>query len=84
MDKVAKHGSTAARVERLDGDAIRAHLRGKLAAYKVPRHVLFFSDDEVSYTGNQKVQVEPLRQAALERLAAEGVEIDGHRYGATT
>jgi fatty-acyl-CoA synthase len=59
-------------------DEVRAFLRGKLAAYKVPRRVLFFAADELSYTGSQKIQLEPLRKSALERL--EGQEIDGHTY----
>ncbi len=60
---------------------IRAFLRQRLAAYKVPKRVLFFRADELSYTGNQKIQVAPLREAALRRLEAEGAEIEGHRYG---
>ncbi len=59
---------------------VRGFLREKLAAYKVPRRVLFFLPDDLSYTANQKVQVGPLREQALARLAADGVEIDGHRY----
>lgn len=62
----------------VDEDDVRAFLRERLAAYKVPRKVLFFSADELSYTGNQKIQLGPLREKALERLA--GVEIDGHTY----
>ena len=65
-----------------DADELREFLRGKLAAYKVPRRVLFFADDELEFTGTQKVQVGPLREAALARLAAEAAEIEGHRYGA--
>jgi fatty-acyl-CoA synthase len=65
----------------LDEAAIRTFLRERLAAYKVPKRVLAFRADELAYTGNQKVQVEPLRRLAAERLAAEGAEIDGHRYG---
>jgi fatty-acyl-CoA synthase len=65
----------------VDEAAIRAFLRQRLAAYKVPRRVLAFRADQVSYTGNQKVQVEPLRKLAVERLAAERAEIDGHRFG---
>jgi fatty-acyl-CoA synthase len=64
-----------------DEAGIRAFLRERLAAYKVPKRVLLFRAAELSYTGNQKVQVEPLRQLAAERLAAEGAEIDGHRFG---
>ena len=64
----------------VEEDEIRAFLRERLAAYKVPKRVLTFAADELSYTGNQKVQVDPLREAALARLRAEGTEIDGHRY----
>ena len=55
-------------------------LRERLAVYKVPRHVLEFRADELSYTGNKKIQVAPLRDAARERLEAGGIEIDGYRY----
>ena len=65
-----------------DEPEIRAFLRSKLAAYKVPRRVLFFRPEELSYTGNQKIQVDPLREAARKRLEAEGAEIDGYRYEA--
>jgi acyl-CoA synthetase (AMP-forming)/AMP-acid ligase II len=61
-------------------DEVRAWLRERLAAYKVPRRVLFFRPDELAYTGNQKIQVGPLREKALARLAAEGAVIEGHRY----
>jgi acyl-CoA synthetase (AMP-forming)/AMP-acid ligase II len=63
-----------------DAEAIRSYLRTKLAAYKVPKRVLFFRADEIAYTGNQKVQVAPLKEAALRRLAAAGDEIDGYHY----
>jgi fatty-acyl-CoA synthase len=66
--------------EGVDEDSLRAWLRERLAAYKVPRRVLFFRADELAYTGNQKVQVEPLKQAALRRLREERAEIQGHRY----
>jgi fatty-acyl-CoA synthase len=70
-----------ARDHGVDEAEIRRFLRERLAAYKVPRRVLLFRADELCYTGNQKVQVEPLRRLALERLAAEGAVIEGHRYG---
>ncbi|HSJ99468.1 MAG TPA: fatty acid--CoA ligase family protein, partial [Myxococcota bacterium] len=63
-----------------DEDAIRAFLRERLAPYKVPRRVLVLRAAELALTQNQKVQVAPLREAALARLAAEGAEIAGHRY----
>ncbi len=65
-----------------DEEEIRQWLRARLAAYKVPRRVLFFRADELSYTSNQKVQTGPLREIALRRLQAEGAEIDGHVYTA--
>ena len=65
----------------LDPEALRAFLKEGLAAYKVPRIVLLFDESEVEYTGNQKLQVAPLREKAVARLADEAVEIAGHRYG---
>jgi acyl-CoA synthetase (AMP-forming)/AMP-acid ligase II len=59
---------------------IRAFLRERIAPYKVPRRVLFFQESELAYTGSQKVQLAPLRDAALRRLEAERAEIEGHRY----
>ncbi len=64
----------------LDEAEIRRFLRERLAAYKVPKRVLVFRADELAYTGNQKVQVDPLRELAVQRLAAEGAEIDGYRF----
>ena len=63
-------------------DEIREYLRGRLAAYKIPRVVLDFRESELSFTGNQKVQVGRLREAALERLQRDGVTIGGFRYAA--
>ena len=61
-------------------DALRGFLRERLAAYKVPKCVLVFDEGELAFTGNQKIQLGPLREAAEQRLAAAGIEIDGHRY----
>jgi fatty-acyl-CoA synthase len=63
-------------------EGVRAWIRERLAAYKVPKRVLFFEADALSYTGNQKVQVAPLAEAALRRLEEAGAEIEGHRFGA--
>jgi fatty-acyl-CoA synthase len=71
---VAMEGTAPAEEE------LRAWLRQRLAAYKVPKRVLFFRAGELAYTANQKVQVAPLREAALARLRAEGAVIEGHRY----
>ncbi len=64
-----------------DEAAIQAFVRERLAPYKVPRRVLLFSEQHFVFTANQKVQLAPLREAALQRLAAERAEIAGHRYG---
>ncbi len=64
-----------------DEAAIQAFVRERLAPYKVPRRVLLFSEHEFAYTANQKVQLAPLREAALRRLEGERAEIAGHRYG---
>jgi fatty-acyl-CoA synthase len=59
---VAHEGTT------LDEDEVRAFLRGRVASYKIPRRVLFFSDEELSMTGNAKIRAEELRKLAIERL----------------
>jgi len=64
----------------LEEEPMRDFLRQRLAAYKVPKRVLVFREDELSYTANQKVQSAPLKEAALAKLRELGVEIDGHRY----
>ena len=48
--------------------------------YKIPKRVLTFRNDELAYTGNQKIQVAPLVDAARERLEAESAVIEGYRY----
>jgi fatty-acyl-CoA synthase len=53
----------------LDTGQLLAFLRQRLASYKVPRHVLFFSQDEVSLTGNAKIKAGDLRELAAKRLA---------------
>ncbi|MFE6921962.1 class I adenylate-forming enzyme family protein [Nocardia sp. NPDC057663] len=53
----------------LDGEAIRAFLRERLASYKVPRHVLLYSEDEFTLTGSAKIKSAELRRLAAARLA---------------
>ncbi|WP_040800748.1 class I adenylate-forming enzyme family protein [Nocardia higoensis] len=52
----------------LDPDTVRAFLRERLAAYKVPRHVLFFTEDDLALTGSAKIKSADLRRLATERL----------------
>ncbi len=60
---------------------VRDYLRGKLSSYKVPRCVLVFREEELSYTGTQKVQVAPVREIVVSRLERERAVIAGHQYG---
>ncbi len=53
----------------LDTEQLLAFLRERLASYKVPRHVLFFREDEVAITGNAKIKAGELRELAAKRLA---------------
>jgi fatty-acyl-CoA synthase len=66
---------------KVDVAGLESFLREGLSAYKLPRATFVLRPDEVSYTGSQKVQVEPLRELALARLAGAGAVIAGHRYG---
>ena len=53
---------------------VRAFLRERVAAYKVPRHVLFFDDDEMPMTGSDaKVRDDALLELVHARLATVGV-----------
>ena len=61
-------------------ETIRSYLRERLAAYKVPRRVLFFAPEEVAMTGSQKILSGPLREAALARLRAERAVVDGEEF----
>lgn len=53
---------------RIDTEQLLAFLRQRLASYKVPRHVLFFGEDEVAVTGNAKIKAAALRELAAKRL----------------
>ena len=53
----------------LDADEIRAYLRERLASYKVPRQVLFVSDEDIALTGSDKIKSGELRELAARRLA---------------
>jgi fatty-acyl-CoA synthase len=64
----------------VDVIALEAFLREALSAYKLPRASFVLRPDEVSYTGSQKVQVDPLRAWAHEKLCAQRAEIGGFTY----
>jgi acyl-CoA synthetase (AMP-forming)/AMP-acid ligase II len=51
-------------------DEVKAFLRERIAAYKVPKHVLFFDDDEMPMTGSAaKVRDDALLELVHARLA---------------
>lgn len=53
----------------LDAEAVREYLRERLASYKVPRHVLFFRDTDITLTGSDKIKADELRDLAILRLS---------------
>jgi fatty-acyl-CoA synthase len=52
----------------LEAEELRDFLRERLASYKVPRHVLLFSEGEIALTGSAKIKSSDLRQLAAKRL----------------
>jgi fatty-acyl-CoA synthase len=55
----------------LDAEQLLAFLRQRLASYRVPRHLLFFREDEVAVTGNAKIKASELRELATKWLAGK-------------
>lgn len=66
--------------QALDEGQILAFLKAKLAAYKLPRKILLFTESDLSFTGSQKVQASKLVEKAMTRLRNEAVTIDGVNY----
>ena len=59
--------------EAATAEDVRAFLRQRIAAYKVPKHVLFFDDDEMPMTGSDtKVRDDALLELVRSRLATAG------------
>jgi acyl-coenzyme A synthetase/AMP-(fatty) acid ligase len=57
---------------------IKAFLRERVSSYKVPRHVLFFADDEMPMTGSDaKVRDDALRALVADRLTTASVPPGG-------
>jgi fatty-acyl-CoA synthase len=52
----------------LDEAAIQAFVKQQVASYKVPRRVLFFTDEDYALTGNEKIKTSDLRAMAVARL----------------
>jgi acyl-CoA synthetase (AMP-forming)/AMP-acid ligase II len=56
-------------------DDVVAHVKQRLASFKVPRKVLFFDESDFTLTGNEKVKVDGIRQLAAKRLGVTLSEI---------
>ena len=54
-----------------DADAVRAFARERLAAFKVPRRIVFVTESDLKTTGSAKIKTADLRKLAADRLAAE-------------
>jgi fatty-acyl-CoA synthase len=52
-------------------EEVQQYLRQRLAAYKVPRRVLFVAPEDLSFTGNAKIQLQQLRELAVRLIRAE-------------
>jgi len=52
----------------LDEQQVRAAAREKLAAFKVPRRVLFFTEDQFTTTGSNKIKTNDLRDLVTRTL----------------
>jgi acyl-CoA synthetase (AMP-forming)/AMP-acid ligase II len=57
----------------LSPEAITAYLKDQFASFKLPRAILFFSEDEMAVTGSGKVKFQVLREIAAKRLEAEAL-----------
>ncbi|MEO7738375.1 MAG: class I adenylate-forming enzyme family protein [Novosphingobium sp.] len=50
---------------------IVAVLKQRLASFKIPRRIIFFTDEDFALTGNEKVQVGKLKELVVARLEIE-------------
>lgn len=55
----------------LDEDGVRGFAKEQLASYKVPRRVLFFTEDDLSLTGSAKIRTADLKALVVRQLAGE-------------
>lgn len=62
-------------------DEINTYLKQKLAAYKRPKHILLFNEDDLEFTGTQKIKSSSLISKAMRRLQHDNIEIEGVDYG---
>ena len=53
---------------------VKTYLRARVAAYKVPREVIFFAEDEMPLTISSKVQTPEMTQLAVVRLLERDID----------
>jgi fatty-acyl-CoA synthase len=59
----------------IDEAGLRSYLKERLASYKVPRRILFFSEEDVAVTGSAKIKGGDMKDLATRTLRAlEGDE----------
>jgi fatty-acyl-CoA synthase len=58
---------------QIDAALLTAHLRDRLASFKVPRKLLFFKDEDFALTGNEKIKTADIRLLAATRLEKKDV-----------
>ncbi len=73
--------AVAMRGKRLEAQAVAAYLEDRLAPYKRPRAIMLFDEDDLEFTGNQKIQAGRLVDKALARMKDEAVVVAGVNYG---
>jgi len=57
--------------ETLNEQDIIAFVKKEIASFKVPKRVLFFTDDDYAITGSEKVKSSVVKELATKRLEAE-------------
>ncbi len=60
----------------LSEERVRGFAREKLTSYKVPRRVIFFTEDELETTGSAKIKTAELRKLAAARIVTEAASRD--------
>ena len=52
----------------IDEERVRDYAKERLASYKAPRRVLFFSEHDIALTGTAKIKTAELRDLAQRQL----------------
>lgn len=56
---------------RLSDAEIVAFLKREIASFKIPRRILFFTDEDYALTGNEKIKASTVKELAIKRIEAE-------------